>query len=387
MKFIILFATGTCKIEKNCTATIKATKDVTGGGVDVDVCYTHYGHAKNIGHIWISQNKRQEVAAKLAKGITREKILDDIRSSVQGSDHTSFMKHHMIGKEDIKNIRNAFGLHDFQRHTNDQTSLLSWIEQWGQSESNPVLFFKLQGEAPSLAPSFGYEELKREDFLLVIQTPFQKHMTERFAQNGVCVDSTHGTTGYDFYLTTLLVIDEFGAGFPVAFCLATHEDETFQNIFFKDVKRNLGKEMNPAWFMSDSATQFYNAFVAVNKTRPKYLVCSWHVEKNWRENLRAKIKDTEIQSDIYKRMRILLEEPEVREFENKLALFRDQIARTPALAGFNDYFTDEWVSRKEQWAFSYRQHAGINCNMYLERFHQHFKYGYLGGKANKRADK
>ena len=301
LKPLILSAATTCKIEKNCTATIKVRKDMAGGGVDVNVCYTHYGHVKNIGHIWLSQKKRKEVAAKLAKGITRDKILDDIRDSVQGSDHTSFIKHHMLGKEDIKNIRNAFGLHDIQRHANDQTSLLSWIEEWRQSESNPVLFCKLQGEAPCS----GYEDLKREDFMLIIQTPFQKHMAERFAQNGVCVDSTHGTTGYDFYLTTLLVIDEFGAGFPIAFCLATHEDETFQKIFFKQVKRNLGKEMNPAWFMSDSATKFYNAFVAVNKTRPKYLVCSWHVEKNWRENLRAKIKDTDLQGDIYKRLRTL----------------------------------------------------------------------------------
>lgn len=347
------------------------------------MCYTHYGHQKSIGHIWLSKKQKQDVASKLAKGVTKERILDDIRSSVQGADHTGFQRHHLIGKEEIKNIRNAFGLHDVRRHANDQTSLLSWIQEWRESDSNPVLYYKLQGDAPD----FLYRDLKTEDFIIIIQNPLQKHMAQKFVPKGVCLDSTHGTTGYDFYLTTLLVIDEFGSGFPVAFCLATHETETFLKVFFAEIQRNLEHQMNPKWLMADSAAQFYNAFVAVTKSKPKYLVCSWHVDKNWRENLRVKIKDFDIQSDIYKRLRTLLEEPDVAEFEEKLALFRSQVSRTPQLAAFDQYFNDEWVSRKEQWAFCYRQHAGINCNMYLESFHQHFKYGYLGGKANKRVDR
>ena len=29
----------------------------------------------------------------------------------------------------------------------------------------------------------------------------------------LCVDSTHGTNGYDFTLITVLVVDEYGEGF------------------------------------------------------------------------------------------------------------------------------------------------------------------------------
>lgn len=145
--------------------------------------------------------------------------------------------------------------------------------------------------------------------------------------------------------------------------------------------------MNPVWLMSDSATQFFNAFVSVSKARPKYLVCSWHVDKNWRESTRSKIKGLDLQADIYSRLRILLEEPEVREFELKLEIFLQQLADTPSLAGFYHYFKEEWVGRKEQWAFCYRQHVGINCNMYLENFHRNFKHLYLGGKVNRRVDR
>ena len=41
-------------------------------------------------------------------------------------------------------------------------------------------------------------------------------MAQKFASKGVCIDSTHGTTGYDFLLTTVMVTDECGEGLPVA---------------------------------------------------------------------------------------------------------------------------------------------------------------------------
>eukprot|EP00112_Aurelia_sp_Birch-Aquarium-sp1_P004500 Seg1510.4 transcript_id=Seg1510.4/GoldUCD/mRNA.D3Y31 product="hypothetical protein" protein_id=Seg1510.4/GoldUCD/D3Y31 len=132
----------TCKIDSNCTATVKVTQDIDGHA-SVEGCYTHYGHQKSIGHIWLSKKQKQDVASKLAKGVTKERILDDIRSSVQGADHTGFQRHHLIGKEEIKNIRNEFGLHDVRRKADDQTSLLSWIQEWREIDSNPVLYYKL----------------------------------------------------------------------------------------------------------------------------------------------------------------------------------------------------------------------------------------------------
>ena len=37
------------------------------------------------------------------------------------------------------------------------------------------------------------------------------------------MDSTHGTSHYDFYLTTLLIVDEWGEGVPVAWLVSNHE--------------------------------------------------------------------------------------------------------------------------------------------------------------------
>ena len=41
-------------------------------------------------------------------------------------------------------------------------------------------------------------------------------MLKKFGEHLICIDSTHGTNGYDFNLITVMVVDEFGEGFPVA---------------------------------------------------------------------------------------------------------------------------------------------------------------------------
>jgi len=45
---------------------------------------------------------------------------------------------------------------------------------------------------------------------------------------------------HDFQLTTLLVVDEFGAGCPVAFCLSNKIDTVAMSRFFLSVKEKVG---------------------------------------------------------------------------------------------------------------------------------------------------
>ena len=44
--------------------------------------------------------------------------------------------------------------------------------------------------------------------MIIIQTEAQKKLLQRFGNDGVCADATHGTTGYDFLLSTILVNPE-----------------------------------------------------------------------------------------------------------------------------------------------------------------------------------
>ena len=52
----------------------------------------------------------------------------------------------------------------------------------------------------------------------------------------VCLDSTHGTTQYDFNLLTVMVTDDVGDGNPVAFMICNHEDEQALSTFFRAIE-------------------------------------------------------------------------------------------------------------------------------------------------------
>ena len=87
------------------------------------------------------------------------------------------------------------------------------------------------------------------------------------------MDGTHGTNIYDFKLLTVLVIDEYGEGIPVAWLLANREDSTVLMEFLKEVRRTSGY-LAPKWFMSDDADQFFNAWSGVfeNTAQRRYCV-------------------------------------------------------------------------------------------------------------------
>ena len=119
------------------------------GKVSVAINATHYGHEKELQHVWIPKGKRKEIAAKLQQGVTRERIIDDIRGSVRDS----FQRHHLVNNQDWKNIESAVGLKNMQRHANDQTSVLSWIHEWENSNENAILFisYKVKWHLKALA--------------------------------------------------------------------------------------------------------------------------------------------------------------------------------------------------------------------------------------------
>ena len=348
------------------------------GKVSVDVCHTHYGHERQLQHTWLTKTKRQEIAALLQRGVSRERILEDIREqALQHSDN--FTRSHLTRKKDLSNIMNSFGIDEVQRHADDQKSVRAWVEEWSESENNPVLFCKFQGE-----PAPDGMDLGNDDFMIIIQTPFQKLMAQKFASKGICVDATHGTNGYDIPLTSFVVLDEYGAGLPVAWCLSNHEDFTHMCIFFDTLKKNCGT-LHPKWIMSDLANQFFNAWIGIMGRAPLRLVCTWHVDKAWQEELRAKVKDTITAAEIYKMLRTVLQETTVTTFQD---YFSQLLERLPALSPeFSQYFGQEWPGKKEWWAYCYRAGLGINTNMAVEAFHRVFKYNYLRGKSNKRVDK
>lgn len=81
------------------------------------------------------------------------------------------------------------------RHQNDLTSVTSWVEEMRTQLYNPIVIFKQQGQVqPEDMDNAGIA-----DFLLGIQTEFQRDMLVKFGET-ICMDTTHGTNMYDFKL-------------------------------------------------------------------------------------------------------------------------------------------------------------------------------------------
>lgn len=80
-----------------------------------------------------------------------------------------------------------------------------------------------------------YENLKKDDFVLIIMTDGQKEMLQKFGNDCVCIDGTHGLNSYGFQLITLLVLDDMREGFPTAFVISNRTDEDVLYIVFATI--------------------------------------------------------------------------------------------------------------------------------------------------------
>lgn len=315
---------------------------------------------------------------KIAQGVSFNKILDDIRDSLISSQ--TLERIYLLDNQDLRNIKKEFSLESHIKfHANDATSVYVWTELMKKlGEDSPVLYYKPQDSENIL--------FKKEDFILIIMTSFQATLFKKFGCEKVCVDSTHGTNGYDFLLTSVVIVDEFGTGVPVAFLLSNRVDTVILTHYFSVIKGKIGT-IDTKSFMSDDAPEFFNAWWSVMGKPTHQLLCAWHVDRNWRKNL-CKIKgDQELKIKVYKHLRVLMESLNQIEFEELLQYIINELLASDATKDFGEYFLQYYAQRAQLWAYCYRVGLGINTNMYMEAMHKTLKYIYLEGKKNKRIDK
>ena len=266
------------------------------------------------------------------------------------------------------------------RHSNDLTSVCAWVKELTSLPYNPILLFKPQGEPQP----YDMDNIGNGDFILGIQTEFQRDMLRQHGDLCVCMDATHGTNMYDFNLITVLVIDEFGEGIPVAWAITNREDVTLLVEFFKAIDKRTG-HLQPRWFMSDDAPQYFNAWRGVFETkRTTKLLCAWHVDRAWRTALNEHVTSKTSRLKIYHQLRMLLMENEETTFRVLLQQFISFL--DSAEKKFRKYFKDHYCNRLGQWASHFRAGSIVNTNMFLETFHRTLKVVYLQQKHNRRID-
>lgn len=260
---------GTSKIHSYCTAKILLHQSGKDSSLETEETTTHYGHSILHGHLRLSKEQRRSIAGQLMQGVSVDSILDKVRENIG----TKLQRINLLVKKDIYNIERAFHVRGSQMHPIDSVSVQIWVKEMEKRfKENPVLLFKRQGKIEAdVGTSNG---LKENDFALVIQTPLQSEMLQSCGDKKViCLDATHGTNAYDFQLISVLVVDEFGEGFPVGWCFTNREDKTLLMNFFNHLKQRAGN-ICPQWLMSDDAEQYYSAWVATFQGKPTKLLCN-----------------------------------------------------------------------------------------------------------------
>jgi hypothetical protein len=350
---------GTSKIGDQCSAYMKANvnKDNT---VTVYYYTTHYNHQTKIAHLKMPEKLEVKFAKKLELGVLMERILDDIKDAMDGS----ITKELFVKRQHLYNIKRKYNIDNNTRHTNDQTSVNIWVQEMSKQQYNPILLYKKQG----VGQDEEMDNIGIDDFVLCIQTEFQRDMLRMFAKNAICIDSTHGTNMYDFHLVSIVVIDEYGEGIPVAWMVTNREDIIMLTYFFEAIKAKAG-DMSPRWFMSDDCETYYTAWQAVFGKESRKILCAWHLHRTWRRALNEHIKEKKEQITIYHHLNLLLSE----RVESKFRVILQE-------------FLTYYCNRLQQWAPCYREGSSVNTNMYLESFHSLLKIIYMKHKQNKRID-
>ncbi len=159
---------------------MKAIKCLKTCSVSITYIPYHYNHDKILGH-------------KLKEGVSVKHIIDGYRDSEISQE---IIGDHLITEKDINNICKMFNVDGIQKHSNDFVSVASIVAEMQTLDYNPILLYKQQGEEPSQECKM----LNNQDFLLVIQTEFQKDTLIKNRSSGVCIDATYNVNNYDFHL-------------------------------------------------------------------------------------------------------------------------------------------------------------------------------------------
>lgn len=249
---------------------------------------------------------------------------------------------------------------------------------------SPILFYKNLGTSCEM-----YNQLNSDnDFLLIIATEFQLEMLHIFGRKKVCIDCTHGLNSYRYQLFTIMIVDEYGNGIPVSYCFSNRCDTYMMEIFLKAVKERLTYSIETEILMTDNDNIFINAWSEVMGPPQKQLLCSWHVNRNWLQHLNS-IKNAEKRKLVSITLYKLRNESSEENFQIYIQNFLNFLLADEETKAFGIYFRDYYSKphRFIKWAYAFRQHTAIDCNMYLESLHKEIKHCYLKGTKCRRMDK
>ncbi|GIY73574.1 ULP_PROTEASE domain-containing protein [Caerostris extrusa] len=210
--------------------------------------------------------------------------------------HRSFVpsKEAFISRRSIRTYYRR--LQNSVRPENDALSVMCNVERLKAEEYNPILLFKPQNSKTLYGPP-GLDALLNSDksFALGIQTETQKEMLIKHSYKIICIDSTHGTNRYGFYLLSIHIQDEYGQGYPVAHFICNYLDYDTLVTLFNSLKCRISN-LRVYNVMTDDDNVCYTAFNSVFGPNLNHLLCKWHVFCAWNRQLACKVHSNDLRN-------------------------------------------------------------------------------------------
>lgn len=366
-------AQGSSKIGGRCTSYLVVRRRLRNGKVDVEYCLDHVPHRVQLGYLKIPDDLRNMIAAKLTQGDKIDNILDDISTSISNEDQDT-----LVTGRDINNISSQYNILYTQQHANDSQSVELWVHKLKESSNNPVIFYKAQGASHGI--------LHDSDFLLCLQTPFQKETMKKFSTKIIFMDCTYSSAEDELFLTTVFVLDSAEEAVPVAWAISNRKDTEIIQVFLTALKASCDQDFPTDVFLSDLESNLYSAWCEVFSKPQKRLCCSWLIDKRWRRKLYEVIPSKEIMLEIYAFLKIMQKETKKSIFQKMVQDFLKYL--TEKAPEYLEYFSSNYGldDRISLWAGCFQTNSCANANTFRDAFWHVLRDINFNKKQNRRVD-
>lgn len=403
---------GSCKTGIECTSSMKVVfwyfnkppqtanvddEDHLISNVTVEAFLQHYGHNIDLEHVRISKTEKEIIVNRLNSGLSRNKVLDEIRETLDNSDEPSRL--HLISMQDIYNIQKNCCLTAFQNTipddvSDDNTTVQAWVQSLQFKEDYPVLLIKYQQEESTTECSC----LKDEDFMLILQTPLQSKLLFKHGQNSVvCIDVTQGTIdatvpNEGFFLATIAVvvsspIDLTQRVHPVAWFVCNRIDKDVITVFLTQVRERLFRTMNelnetcvfkpqqlvvPSPGLTEDVDWYSEIWNEVFEKCNSKILAPWHLLNDWKLQIE---KIPKIQSNLAECTRLVnnfqtvINEQNEEQFKNFQEQFHKDLNADSSTQPLADYYNKSFAGDPFIWAKCYRTARVEQVMQLLDEYH------------------
>ena len=167
------------------------------------------------------------------------------------AENLSITRAHFISKANVSDIKRHMK-YSRRLHPEDSTSTHLIVKKLQLESNNFIIVYKPQGQPVQTGPIMDNDtDVKKDLFVLGIQTKELLEMFKQEAQKTYCIDSTHSTNIYEFPLTTIMVSDEFNRGYPVGWLISNHADEVTLRPFLEEIKKRCPENFKVNCVMTD----------------------------------------------------------------------------------------------------------------------------------------